>query len=63
MSECIGEGCTEPGCSGKNAGVVNAQATGMPLGMDPAKWAVMSRRERRPYVLAGRRQARKARRG
>lgn len=26
VSECIGEGCTEPGCSGQSADQVNAYA-------------------------------------
>jgi hypothetical protein len=51
MSECVGEGCTHPGCSGRNAEVIQLVAGGVydiRIGGAPEPTTVVpNRRDRR----------------
>lgn len=58
MSECIGDGCTVPGCSGQNAEVIQVVAGGtyeIKVGGPPEPTYVVPNRKDRRRRKAGRR--------
>lgn len=66
MSRCVGQGCTHPGCSGRNADVVNAAAGGLARDLQNALYAAQRRSEARLQPenrAARRRREREARKG